>query len=143
MNILRLSTLSLMTMILIPINGNANCDGIKHAGNHPHCSRAGGALSNEETLTQLLVSTGLSYEFLNAQTVAIQGAAEEVEDSNSGKSQPAASQILMAQNETPPKQPVPQDQAPSGAYAANEQKDSALEEIVVTATRRRPRSQTS
>ncbi len=136
MNIIRLSTLSLITTILIPINANANCDGIKHAGNHPHCSRVGSALSNEETLTQLLVSTGLSYEFLNEQTVAIQGAAEEVEDSNSGKAQPAASQILMAQNETPPKQPVPQDQAPSGAYAANEQKDSALEEIVVTATRR-------
>ena len=40
MNILRLSAISLLTMMLMPITANAHCDG-KHTGNHPHCSGGG------------------------------------------------------------------------------------------------------
>ncbi len=41
MNILRFFTISLITMILIPVNANAHCKG-KHEGNHPHCADDGG-----------------------------------------------------------------------------------------------------
>jgi len=41
MNILRLSTFSLLTMMLIPIGAYAHCEG-KHSGNHPHCGDGGG-----------------------------------------------------------------------------------------------------
>ena len=55
--------------------------------------------SDTETLEQLLASTGLEYEFLNANTVTVQVAAEEEVASDLGNSRTRP--ILMAQNQTP------------------------------------------
>lgn len=41
MNILRLSTLALIMVILVPINASAHCKG-KHTGNHEHCTGGDG-----------------------------------------------------------------------------------------------------
>ncbi len=48
MKILPLPVLSLVTIMLVPTGVNAQCDGIKHAGNHPHCS-GGDPLPSEQT----------------------------------------------------------------------------------------------
>ena len=42
MNILRLSALSLISLMLMPIAANAHCKG-KHTGNHEHCVSGGGS----------------------------------------------------------------------------------------------------
>jgi len=42
LNILRLSALALITVMMIPNVAYAHCDGVKHAGSHPHCSDGGG-----------------------------------------------------------------------------------------------------
>ena len=46
MNILRLSTFLLITMMLVPIDASAHCKG-KHTGDHEHCTGGGG--SNDTT----------------------------------------------------------------------------------------------
>ncbi len=54
MNILRLSTLSLITMMLIPIGAYAHCEG-KHSGNHPHC-RDGGGVDPDDAAYSVLIT---------------------------------------------------------------------------------------
>ena len=47
MNILRLSTLTLITVILAPINATAHCKG-KHTGDHEHCTGGDGDSGSDE-----------------------------------------------------------------------------------------------
>jgi hypothetical protein len=42
MNNVRTLILVLMAVILLPLDASAHCDGIKHTGDHPHCSDGGG-----------------------------------------------------------------------------------------------------
>jgi len=48
MNILRLTTLVLISILLMPFDASAHCDG-KHTGNHPHCDGGGDDGSGEYT----------------------------------------------------------------------------------------------
>ena len=47
MIVLRLSALALIAVLWIPTGAYAHCDGVKHAGDHPHCSGSGGNDSSQ------------------------------------------------------------------------------------------------
>lgn len=83
--------------------------------------------SNEETLDQLLASTGVEYVFLNDNTVALQEAGVESGDALE-KSQPASKQTLMARNQASANKSSPNPSSvENGAGQAY-----VIEEIIVT-----------
>jgi len=93
-------------------------------------------LSNTDTLDQLLASTGLDYEYLNDRTVTVQ--ATKVDGGpDLGKTQPASSPVLMAQNQTPAQSE--QRQTTNSSNIDKQTLPSTLEEIVVTAQKREQR----
>ncbi len=90
----------------------------------------------DTALHTLLASTGLEHRFLNDETVVIREApaAELAQESELGKSPPASSPVLMAQNRTPEME----NQGSRTSLTADdndEQVSSQLEEIVVTGSR--------
>jgi len=57
MNISRLTTLVLISILLVPFNASAHCNG-KHSGDHPHCADSGGdGGSGEYTYSEGVVRT--------------------------------------------------------------------------------------
>ncbi len=88
------------------------------------------AESPNDALDQLLASTGLEYQFVNDETVAI-GVADERGTSDSKNLNPAP--VLMAQNQTPL-----QETRTSPSQAINnevEDEEEILEQIIVTGSR--------
>ena len=83
--------------------------------------------SNEETLDQLLADTGVDYVYINDNTVALE-LADNGAEVTSGKSVPASTQTLMAQNQTSANQSSP---SPSSGET-NVGQTNVLEEIIVT-----------
>ena len=47
MNVLHLSAFALIVMLWFPTGAQAHCDGVKHAGDHRHCSGKGGDDSSQ------------------------------------------------------------------------------------------------
>lgn len=84
--------------------------------------------SSEAALQYLLADTGLDYRFVNDRTVAIQlvGLTEE-EGSEPGKSRPASSPVLIAQNQT---------SAVNHQQSRDDNQVFQIEEIIVTAQKR-------
>lgn len=86
----------------------------------------------DEALETLLAGTGLEYRFINAETVVIHsGEIPMQEEQAPGKYQPAPSQSLMAQAQTP----ANQANATATATTESEVQDSVVDEVIVTGSR--------
>lgn len=93
-------------------------------------------LTETETLDQLLASTGLEYEFLNANTVTVQAVHDEAEDS--GNSRPTPKPVMMAQASEERQAKTSKEQSPgsrrTGTDSNKGEQKRPLEEIIVTGT---------
>lgn len=95
-----------------------------------------GRFENQDVaLAALLRSTGLSYEFLNNNTIAIR-ATEQAQDGESGKSQPASNKTLIAQAGASAQQQMTATTTADSGAEKTETGRNIIEEVIVTARRR-------
>lgn len=100
-----------------------------------------GTLTPEAALGRLLAGSGLSYEFVNARTVAIRSVVSAVPDSTVGSqaTRPLMRLANLVLADAPATEDVQQTRAAANAQGSDNNKrlPGGLEEVMVTATKRR------